>query len=206
MIRLLFTSGHGPAECRMALAQVLRRLHAESGATGCECDIAAVEHPDGAGPGSAVVVLSGDGAEQLARRWTGGIVWVCKSPLRPRHPRKNWFVDAFELPPQPPPPAVSLADVRFESFRAGGPGGQHQNKTESAVRAIHVPTGVSATAREERSQHRNRALALGRLEALLDLRARLREAGEERLIHGLHRDVRRGAAALRFEGVEFKPV
>ena len=130
----------------------------------------------------------------------GEFVWVCKSPLRPRHPRKNWFVDAFELPSLPPPPAVALADVRFELFRAGGPGGQHQNKTESAVRATHVPTGVSATAREERSQHRNKALALGRLNVLLDLRARLREAGEERLIHGMHRDVRRGAATLRFRG------
>ncbi|MBI1789961.1 MAG: hypothetical protein HYR60_20720 [Acidobacteria bacterium] len=54
-------------------------------------------------------------------------------------------------------------DVRRETMRAGGPGGQHVNRTESAVRVTHLPTGVRATAAEERSQHRNRKLALARL-------------------------------------------
>jgi len=61
-----------------------------------------------------------------------------------------------------------LAQCRVETFRAGGPGGQHQNVTESAVRLVHLPTGVRAIAREERSQHRNRALALRRLREKLD--------------------------------------
>jgi len=66
-----------------------------------------------------------------------------------------------------------LAQCRVDTFRAGGPGGQHQNVTESAVRLVHLPTGVRATAREERSQHRNRALALRRL------RQKLEELGRE---------------------------
>jgi ribosome-associated protein len=61
-----------------------------------------------------------------------------------------------------------LAQCRVETFRAGGPGGQHQNTTESAVRLVHLPTGVRAIARDERSQHRNRVLALGRLRAKLE--------------------------------------
>ena len=65
-----------------------------------------------------------------------------------------------------------LAQCRVETFRAGGPGGQHQNVTESGVRLVHLPTGVRATAREERSQHRNRALALERLRARLEQRNR----------------------------------
>jgi peptide chain release factor 2 len=56
-----------------------------------------------------------------------------------------------------------LAECRVETFRSGGPGGQHQNTTESGVRLVHLPTGVRVTARDERSQHRNRALALRRL-------------------------------------------
>jgi ribosome-associated protein len=56
-----------------------------------------------------------------------------------------------------------LAECRVETFRAGGPGGQHQNKTESGVRLVHIPTGLRVTAREERSQYRNRAAALLRL-------------------------------------------
>jgi len=61
-----------------------------------------------------------------------------------------------------------LAECRVETFRAGGPGGQHQNKTESGVRLVHLPSGVRAVAREERSQHRNRAKALERLRGKLE--------------------------------------
>jgi protein subunit release factor A len=65
-----------------------------------------------------------------------------------------------------------LADCRVETFRAGGPGGQHQNTTDSGVRLTHLPTGVSVTARESRSQHRNRKVALARLRAALEERTR----------------------------------
>jgi ribosome-associated protein len=63
-----------------------------------------------------------------------------------------------------------LAQCRVETFRAGGKGGQHQNRTESGVRLVHLPTGVRATSRNERSQHRNKALALGRLRRKLEKR------------------------------------
>jgi peptide chain release factor 2 len=64
-----------------------------------------------------------------------------------------------------------LAECRVETFRAGGPGGQHQNVTESAVRLVHLPTGIRVVAREERSQHRNRVTALARLREALQARA-----------------------------------
>jgi peptide chain release factor 2 len=63
-----------------------------------------------------------------------------------------------------------LAECRVETFRAGGKGGQHQNRTESGVRLVHLPTGVRATARNERSQHRNKTLALARLRRKLEKR------------------------------------
>lgn len=65
-----------------------------------------------------------------------------------------------------------LRECRMETFRSGGPGGQHQNTTESGVRLIHLPTGIRASARDERSQHRNRSLALSRLRAKLEERNR----------------------------------
>jgi protein subunit release factor A len=60
-----------------------------------------------------------------------------------------------------------LAQCRIETFTAGGKGGQHQNRTESGVRLTHLPTGVVVTAREDRSQFRNKAVALSRLRSRL---------------------------------------
>lgn len=56
-------------------------------------------------------------------------------------------------------------DIHFDTFAAGGPGGQHQNKTASAVRAKHLPTGITAICRNERCQHRNKARAVDILQA-----------------------------------------
>lgn len=61
-----------------------------------------------------------------------------------------------------------LSDCEVDTFRSGGPGGQHQNVTESGVRLVHLPTGITAVARDERSQHRNRQLALRRLREKLE--------------------------------------
>jgi peptide chain release factor len=206
MIRLLVTSGRGPAECRIAVAHALQRLAAEAEAMDCDCAIAEDDHADTHGPASAIVVLDGAAAVDLAQRWTAGsILWVSKSPLRPRHGRKNWFIGVVALPATEGMAAPASTDIRFESFRAGGPGGQHQNTTESAVRAVHIPTGLSAVARDGRSQHRNKALAVERLKALLDAKTRLAEVGEARLIQAAHYGVERGAPGLRFEGPEFRP-
>ncbi len=76
-----------------------------------------------------------------------------------------------ELPPDykvPEDNVTLLTECRIETFRAGGPGGQHQNKTESGVRLTHLPTGISVTARDSRSQHRNRRIAVDRLRAALE--------------------------------------
>jgi protein subunit release factor A len=73
----------------------------------------------------------------------------------------------------PPPPVPEdddalLAQCRVETFRSGGPGGQHQNVTESGVRLVHLPTGIRASSREQRSQYRNREIALARLREKLE--------------------------------------
>lgn len=82
------------------------------------------------------------------------------------HPSREAERPSFSLDPK-----VVRRQVRIETFRASGPGGQHLHKTESAVRMIHEPTGIAVTVSDTRSQARNRALALERLIVRLKRRA-----------------------------------
>jgi protein subunit release factor A len=76
---------------------------------------------------------------------------------------------SFQVPfPIPETDEELLAQCRVETFMAGGKGGQHQNKTESGVRLVHLPSGLVTTSRKERSQHRNKSLALARLRKKLE--------------------------------------
>jgi protein subunit release factor A len=97
-----------------------------------------------------------------------------------------------------------LAQCRVETFMAGGKGGQHQNRTESGVRLTHVPTGLTATAREERSQFRNKATALKRLRERLNAllhrpapRIRTKVPRKEKEKRLLEKKRRSGAKKLR---------
>lgn len=206
MRRLLATSGRGPAECRIALGNVLAAMAKEAAAAGLDLDVAAGPAPDRHGPGSAVVVIEGanDAETAFVRAWAGSILWVAQSTVRPNHKRKNWFVGVSELPAPPAAPkAPALAEIRFEAMRAGGPGGQHQNKTESAVRAVHTPTGLSVVARDGRSQHRNKAIAVQRLAALLALQAEVARSGDRMAVQAGHDRLERGHPVRRFVGGKF---
>jgi peptide chain release factor len=206
MIRLLLTSGRGPAECRIALAHAIAFMAREAEAAGLSLDVAPGPDPDGLGPASAIAVLQGEGAASIARNWIGSVLWTAQSPVRPHHKRKNWYLGVMELPP-PVAPAAALdpADIRFEAFRAGGPGGQHQNTTDSAVRAVHRPSGLSVVVRDQRSQHRNKAIALERLAELLRLGAELAAINDRQLTQANHDRLERGRPVRRFKGENFLP-
>jgi ribosome-associated protein len=70
------------------------------------------------------------------------------------------------------PPEIEEKDLLWEFFRASGPGGQHRNKTETGVRLAHLPSGITVSATERRSQHQNREVALMRLAAALAEKAK----------------------------------
>jgi peptide chain release factor len=161
---LQVTAGRGPAECAWAVMRVAEKILEEAKAAGVEAQTLEVEA--GTQPGTAqsvLLVLRGSSSlEEFAGRWRGTVQWTARSPFRPEHKRKNWFVGVEVLEPVEES-KFSPKDVHFEAMRASGPGGQHVNRTESAIRVTHLPSGLQAVASEERSQHQNRKLALARL-------------------------------------------
>ena len=203
---LQITSGRGPAECQLAVAKLADVLEKEARKAGLACEVLDVVAGRERGAAlSALLSLEGEGAHAFARKSRGSVLWICASPVRPGHKRKNWFVGVELLaPPDAEASALRLADVTFEAMRASGPGGQHVNKTESAVRATHTPTGLVATAREERSQAMNKKLALARLAGLLADGAAAAKADVEHDRWAQHDALERGRAVRTFEGPSFK--
>jgi len=202
---LHLTAGRGPVECRLAVEGLVRALCAEAAGVGVEASVIDQAEAE-QGLLSAVVSLEGDGAEALASTWRGTVQWTCPSPVRPGWKRKNWFVAVDLLEPaRVGAGGIAERDLRWETFRASGAGGQHVNKTESAVRLRHLPTGIVVDCQSERSQHRNRAMALARLGAALRLREEeaRRQAGEERWSQTVEITDRGGNAVRVYKGPGF---
>ena len=200
-IYLQISTAQGPAECRIFARFVLGRLLAEAKAEGVGVEIIS-ETADKHGIMSAVLKLDGKYAETLAQRWQGSLQWICASPVRPKHPRKNWYIGVFRMPDMPEMPSES--EIEFQTCRSGGKGGQHVNKTESAVRATHKASGISVRVESERSQHANKKLAL----TLLAQKLAEHHAGQTddyaRAQHSRLYQVERGNPKRTFVGTEFK--
>lgn len=157
------TSGRGPAECCRVVALVLEKILKQAVAKGVKTEVVERE----TGPLnrtllSAVISLQDGDYHALIEDWEGSVQWIAQSPYRIYHKRKNWFVgvQTFTLSESQ---EATEAEIRYETLRASGPGGQHVNKTESAVRAVHIPTGMSVVASDQRSQWQNKKLATERL-------------------------------------------
>lgn len=200
-VHLLATIGNGPEECRLALAGVLHKLRDEAEAMGLDLDVAEITGKRG--PSAASIIVHGPGAEGFTTRWVGTIQHRQQSPLRPKLKRKNWFVGIYRLPGPKAGGVLEPTQVRYDTFRAGGPGGQHQNTTDSAVRATW--RGYSVVARDQRSQHRNKAAALERLRALVALETEVQAAQSSRDAHQLHQQLERGNPVRTFKGARFLP-
>lgn len=157
MMLLQLSSAQGPDECCLAVKLSLDRLIKEAAEQ--RVFITLLESEPGRHSGtlrSALLSLDGDNAFALSERWCGTLQWIFPSPFRPRHGRKNWYVGVgrFSCDEQ-----KQSEEIRFETLRASGPGGQHVNKTDSAVRATHMASGISVKVQSERSQHANKRLA-----------------------------------------------
>ena len=145
-----------------------------------------LEQSDGevAGIKGAAVKVTGDYAYGHLRTETGVHRLVRKSPFDSGNRRHTSFSSVFVYPEVDDSIQVDInpADLRIDTYRASGAGGQHINKTESAVRITHIPTNIVVQCQSDRSQHRNRAEAMAMLKSrLYEAELRKRQAAQQQL-------------------------
>lgn len=151
-------------------AQMLMRMYARwAERHGYETEIVDELRNEEAGIRSATLRVVGDYAFGHLQSETGVHRLVRISPFDANARRQTSFAAVDVMPEIEGTIQIDIRpeDLKRDTFRSGGPGGQHQNKTESGVRYTHLPTGISAESRSERSQHKNDAMALSLLKAKL---------------------------------------
>lgn len=198
------TSGRGPLECQWVVAKVLKLFLQEAKQEGIFTEVISREEGDeNLTLKSATILLKHHDLDPFLKGWLGTIGWVGKSTFRKFHQRSNWFIGVFELK-QLQSVHFDMKDLVFQMVRSQGSGGQNVNKVNSAVRATHLPTGLSVFAQDSRSQTENKKLAVERLKQkifdknLEHIQQQIQDSWNN------HLQVERGNAVKTFHGTDFK--
>jgi peptide chain release factor 2 len=173
-------AGAGGTEAQDWASMLLRQYLRYAERKGFKAEILEQSDGDVAGIKTATLKIEGEYAYGFLRTETGVHRLVRKSPFDSANGRHTSFSSLFVYPEVDESIEIDVnpADVRIDTYRASGAGGQHINKTDSAVRLTHGPTGIVVQCQSDRSQHRNRAEAWAMLKSRLfehELRKRMSE-------------------------------
>jgi len=177
-------SGSGGTEAQ-DWAEMLLRMYLRWGEQhGFKTELIEASQGDVAGIKSATIKFEGEYAYGWLRTETGVHRLVRKSPFDSGNRRHTSFASVFVSPEVNDDIEIDInpADLKIDTYRASGAGGQHVNKTDSAIRITHIPTGVVVQCQNDRSQHKNRAEAMKQLKAkMYELEVQKRNAEQQQL-------------------------
>ena len=185
------TAGSGGTEAQDWAAMLLRMYLRWAEHRGFETELLEESPGEVAGVKSVTARVAGDHAYGWLRTETGVHRLVRKSPFDSSNRRHTSFASVFISPEVDDDIDIDInpAELRIDVYRASGAGGQHVNRTESAVRITHLPTGVVVQCQNDRSQHKNRATATKQLKAkLYELEIRRRRA-EQQVVEDAKADI-----------------
>jgi peptide chain release factor len=190
---IVVTAGYGPLEVRQFVAQLAERIEVVCEEMGLVVEEVVV-HGDEQMPGSVDLLVRGD--ELLLANELGTHALVARSNHRGKASRKRWYasVSLHDAPKvaEEDTAAIDPRDVEITTMRSSGPGGQNVNKTSTAVRIRHMPSGLVVRASDERSQKANLRRAMARLSALLRARQDRQWARQETAKWSTHAQLERG--------------
>lgn len=192
-MKIQLSSGHGPLECALGVGKLFHALEREFG----PLQLISQKGAGQAGCYTSLIFTTPSDLTSLI----GTVEWICQSPFRPRHKRKNWFIQVQEI--RECAQLELTGEIRLERFHCGGKGGQNVNKVETGVRLIHVPTGLTATATEDRTQEGNRKRALAKLRQRIERQNLQAGADQRRQLWQNHWRVERGKPVRVYGGLKF---
>ena len=200
---ILFTAGRGRAECGLAVQGIQNRFKKYLNTKKVAFDIVSQRKGSLNKTMDTILFKVNTKDKTILNSWVGTLQWVCKSPIRKFHKRKNWYVKSQVINP-PKQTVVNIKNVTLQAYRASGPGGQHRNKVETAIRIIHNPTGIIVTASDGKSQAQNKKKAWKKLEAKLkDQRQNsMQEFNLEQWTNQI--EIERGNPVRTFTGLKFE--